>query len=212
MKLYHGSSSRKIKAFNFRHSRKNLDFGKGIYFTTNFDQAKAWSCRNQSEGAVYECDIDLSQFNVLSYQEKEQNLLAILCLCRIGLEEIAPDAIDGYENTDVIWGRMLDGRMANFSDLAERFNGGEISYPEFEKQVELYEESYDQLCIKSKKALETVNASISKVYHTKKTKGKIDIVNQIDYGANETTLELDEDSLQRKKTLSNVVTLELVKG
>ena len=60
MKVYHGSSSRSITKFDLRHSlRTNLDFGKGIYFTTNIEQAIAWSCRNKPVGAVYECEIAL---------------------------------------------------------------------------------------------------------------------------------------------------------
>ena len=180
MQLFHGSSSRNILEFNFRHSRNNLDFGRGIYFTTNFEQAKDWSCKYSNEGAVYECDVDLSQFRVLRYQAKERDLLFILYLCRIGLEEIAPDAVDDYDKADVIWGRVLDGNMKDFNALAERFNEGEVLYPEFEKQVELYENGYDQVCIKSREALERVNAAIKKVYYTRKIRGSTDVVCKMD--------------------------------
>ncbi len=181
MKLYHGSKSRKITEFNFYHSRRTLDFGKGVYFTTNFDQAKEWSCKHNKEGAVYECEIDFSNFNVLTFPEKSEDLIYVLYLCRIDLEEIA-DTVDGFTTADVIMGLMLDGNMRGFEELAEQFNEGDISYEFFSEQIKLYENGYDQVCIKTKAALEQVNASIEKIYYTQKNKKVVEIVEEIDCG------------------------------
>lgn len=168
MILYHGSSSRGITKFSFKNCRNDCDFGKGIYFTTNFEQAKDWSCKYSKTGAVYECEVDLSRFSVLSYWEKVEDLVYILYLCRINLEEIAPDAVDDFDKADIICGLMLDGNVPNFREFAEKFNEGDISYEEFYKQVKLYENGYNQICIKSKAALEAINASIQKVHYTQK--------------------------------------------
>ena len=42
MKLYHGSTV-VVKQPNIRIGRKNTDFGKGFYTTTDIEQAKKWS-------------------------------------------------------------------------------------------------------------------------------------------------------------------------
>lgn len=182
MKVYHGSSSRSITKFDLRHSlRTNLDFGKGIYFTTNIEQAIAWSCRNKSVGAVYECEIDITGFSVLNLDKKDEDLLYVLYLCRIGLEDYA-DTVDGFENADIVMGLMLDGKVKKFEDLAERFNTGDVPYDKFYEQVELYSNGYDQICIKSKDALQQINTSIKKVYYTQKTMGNIQIVKTVNIG------------------------------
>lgn len=178
MKVYHGSSSRHIKKFNFRHSRKTLDYGRGIYFTTNFDQAKEWSCKYRSVGAVYECEIELDHFKLLTLHSKKEDLIYLLYLCRIGLEDIAKESIDSFEEADIVYGLMLDGKMDEFSEFAEQFNDGSISYEEFSEKVKLFRYPYNQLCIKSKKALEQINAVIKQVYYTKKQQRKIKVTSK----------------------------------
>lgn len=179
MKLFHGSSSRNITQFSFRHSRRNLDFGKGIYFTTNFEQAKMWSCKYSKEGAIYECEVDLSNFNILSLYEKTEDLIYVLYLCRIDLEEIA-DVVGGFATADVIMGLMLDGNIKGFEELAEQFNEGNISNDAFAEQIKLYENGYDQVCIKTPAALKQVNASIEKIYYTQRHESVVETVEEID--------------------------------
>ena len=50
MKLYHGSTVT-VKNPSLRLGRKNTDFGKGFYTTTDFDQAARWA-RIRSQRAV----------------------------------------------------------------------------------------------------------------------------------------------------------------
>ena len=108
-------------------------------------------------------------------------MICVLYLCRIDLEEIA-DTVDGFIDADVIMGLMLDGNVDGFEELAEKFNEGDISYEAFSEQVKLYENGYDQVCIKTKTALEQVNASIEKIYYTQKNKKIVEIVEEIDCG------------------------------
>lgn len=179
MRLYHGSSSRDIKQFSFKNSRKKLDFGKGVYFTSNFEQAKEWSCHHGKQGAVYECELDLSRFKLLMFDKEEANLIYILYLCRIGLEEIVPDAVDDYNQADIIIGPLLDGSIKGFEKLAEQFNAGDLSFSNFSDQIKLFTNGKNQYCIKTINALKAVNASIQKVYFTKRIhKNKIDIVEE----------------------------------
>ena len=179
MKLFHGSSSRNIGKFNFRHCRKSgTDYGKGVYFTSNFEQAKEWSCKHSKTGAVYECDVDLSQFLIKEYPKKEEDLLYIIFFCRMNFEDIACDAVDDFEKADVISGLMLGGNIKKFKLWANRFNRGDIGFDEFSKRVKLFKNGYDQICIKNQAALNKVNASIEKVYYTEKSKNGIQVMEE----------------------------------
>ena len=174
MKLYHGTKCRNITKFDFEHSRKEVDLGKGIYFTSDFEQAEFWSCHYGDIGAVYECDIDLSKFKILSYNPIDEDLIYILYLCRIGLEEIVPDSVSEFENADIISCLMLK-KIERFLADAESFNEGIDTQEEFSEKIRFFNKKPEQLCIKSDFALEEINNSIKKVYHTKKENGKIKI-------------------------------------
>lgn len=170
MKLYHGTHCRNIKNFDVKYSRDKTDFGKGIYFTTNFEQAKEWSCRNKiKRGAVYECDIDLSEFEILNYDEPDEDLLYVLYLCRIGIEEIALECVEKFDSADIVIGTMLDGGIQDFNDWAEAFNKGDITEDEFCTKVRLYGKQNNQICVKTEDTLENINQSITKIYYTKKS-------------------------------------------
>ena len=179
MIIYHGSDCCNIENFEFGHSRQDLDFGEGIYFTTSFEQAKSWSCRNSTRGAVYECDIDFSALNVLRLEGKaNEDLAYTLYLCRIKLEDVAKDAIDNFAEADVICGELLGGRIKKFKKDAERFNKGDISYEEYRSRMKLYNNTNDQICIKSDYALQLVNNSLLSKYLTEKRENKIYITHQ----------------------------------
>lgn len=174
MKIYHGTQHQNIKGFDFDHIRtqRYLDFGSGVYFTTNFQQAIDWSCKPTGEGAVYECEIDPKQvgLNILEYKENDEDLYYLLCFCRTGLEEIANDVAEGYDDADVIYGLMLDGTIADFRQLAEKFIEGDVTIPEVIAQTKLYECGRDQICVKTETALEVINSGLCKCYLTKEKK------------------------------------------
>lgn len=170
MKLYHGTPCRNIKNFDVKYSRDKTDFGKGIYFTTNFEQAKEWSCHNKiKRGAVYECDIDLSKFEILNYDESDEDLLYVLYLCRIGIEEIAFECVEKFDSADIVMGTMLDGEIQDFNDWAEAFNKGDITEDEFRTKVKLFGKQNNQICVKTEHTLQEINQSIKKIYYTKKS-------------------------------------------
>ena len=104
MKVFHGTKYRNIDEFKDLKKRNNLDFGHGIYFTTCFDQAKKWSCKHSSSGAVYECAIDLSTLSVLNLTHNVESTHYLLYLCRIDLENVAEETINGFNSADVIIG------------------------------------------------------------------------------------------------------------
>lgn len=168
MKIYHGTCNRTITEFRDVKLRNNLDYGNGVYFTSNCEQAKEWSCRYTNEGAVYECEIDLSLLAVLNYNEEQGDLFYLLYLCRIDLEDVAKETVDGFEEADVVFGLMLDGRTRKFKKLAKRFNRGYLTFDEFYNKVVLHEKPKDQLCFKSDAAIKLVNAGLQKKYYTHK--------------------------------------------
>lgn len=170
MKLYHGTPCRNIKKFEVKYSREKADFGKGIYFTTNFEQAKNWSChKDNKRGAVYECDIDLSEFEILNYDETDEDLLYVLYLCRIGIEEIALECVEKFDSADIVTGTMLDGKIQDFNDWAEAFNNGDLTEDEFRTKVKLFGKQNNQICVKTEHPLRKINQSIKKIYYTQKS-------------------------------------------
>ena len=179
MIIYHGSDCANIESFEFGHSRIDLDFGKGVYFTTNLEQAKIWSCKNSAHGAVYECDIDITALNVLYLEGKaNEDLAYTLYLCRIELEDVAKDTIANFEEADLIWGELLGGSIKKFKKAAEKFNEGNISYENFTSRMKLYNNSNNQICIKSEYALQLVNNGIRNIYFTEKHEDEIVITHK----------------------------------
>lgn len=75
MKLYHGSTV-SVKNPSLRLGRRNTDFGKGFYTTTDFEQAARWACiRSKRDGSdvsivsVFEIDDNLLQSNAMKIME-----------------------------------------------------------------------------------------------------------------------------------------------
>ena len=101
MKIYHGTSCRNIKRFDLNHAREKTDFGKGVYFGIDLNLAKRASCKAGKMGAVYECDLDLKLFNV--FECRDEDFIYTVYLCRLGLEDIAEDAVDNFEEVYSKW-------------------------------------------------------------------------------------------------------------
>ena len=51
MKIYHGSIE-KVENPEIRESNRTLDYGRGFYTTTSYEQAEAWVRRRMSEKKV----------------------------------------------------------------------------------------------------------------------------------------------------------------
>lgn len=76
MRLYHGSIMA-VRTPNVARGRRNTDFGKGFYTTTNYEQAARWACIKRDRRGmgkavvtVYEFDehlLDTADFNVMHY-------------------------------------------------------------------------------------------------------------------------------------------------
>ena len=125
MILYHGSNCSDILEFKLMNSRKNLDFGKGVYLTASKKQAEKWALKYKN-GTVYVFDVDFKDLHIVEY--KDEDLDYVLYLCRIDLEDVAKEVIDEFDKADIISGMMLDGTTKKIEKTAAKFNDGDISY------------------------------------------------------------------------------------
>ena len=153
MILYHGIKDSDIKEFLLFNKRKNLDFGSGFYLTTQLSQEKKWA---GEKGAVYKFDIDIKSLKVVEYKDDDLNF--VFYLCRIDLEDIAKDLIEGFKDADIIMGKMLDGSVIQFEKNAEKTNAGDISYEEFSDKIKLFYDK-DQICFKTQRVMDLLNKS-----------------------------------------------------
>lgn len=133
--------------------------GKGVYFTTDYEFAKKWSSRRSNESVVYEADVDLSDLNVVCFDEhNKDDFYYLLYLCRIELEDVAQQTISKFDGADVVVGGILSGDETFVCELSNNFNNGDIDEQEFfSKMQNLLKRSQIQYCFKTEKALEIIN-------------------------------------------------------
>lgn len=178
IKLYHGTNNRDIEQFKIIYREENPpDFGAGLYFTSNFEQAKQWSCSKSNIGAIYEIDIYLDSL-IGKNLNNDELFYYLSYLCRIDLENLVDECLNELNNVDYVYGKMLK-EINNFKSIAEKFNSDDISFEEFKNATKFYDNSMNQYCFRTRKAVDIINKSITKKYLTKK-EGKIIIIENID--------------------------------
>lgn len=87
MKLYHASSV--IKQPDVYHSREHLDFGKGLYLTSLFDQAHKYAMRfllRKQKAYIngYMLEDELSDFKIKIFRGYDEEWLDYVGKCRKG--------------------------------------------------------------------------------------------------------------------------------
>ena len=163
-KLYHGSPNKNIKKFKIISRENNTpEFGDGLYFTTNLEQAKEWSCYKSKTGAVYEIEIDLEKLKGKKL-ENDDLFFYLFYLNRIDLKELVDECLDELNGLDYIFGKMIKN-IDEFKENAEKFNEGDIELEEFKKLTKWFGNGYNQYCFKSKEAIDLVNKSIKKIHY-----------------------------------------------
>lgn len=144
MKLYH-SSSVTVPHPDTQHSRPYLDFGKGFYLTSIYEQAQRYAVRfiRRKHAAylnAYELSEDLSAWKVLRFTAYDKEWLDFVSKCRAGKDE------SGYD--------MVVGGIANDKVILtlDRYFAGELSQ---KKTLGLlkFEKPNIQYCIRSQKML-----------------------------------------------------------
>ena len=145
MKLYH-SSNTAVKTPDTVHSRDYLDFGKGFYLTTIYDQAVKYAQRfiRRQQNAwlnTYEFNFDPSKWKLLKFNAYDKQWLDFVSKCRAGEDDTDYDiVIGGIANDKVI--QTLD-----------RYFEGELSEDETLGLLK-YEKPNNQYCIRSQKMLD----------------------------------------------------------
>ena len=145
MKLYH-SSNTAVTTPDTLHSRDFLDFGKGFYLTTIYEQAVKYAERfrrrqQQAWLNTYDFSFDRGNWNLLELKSYDREWLDFISKCRSGNDDTDYDiVIGGIANDKVI--RTLD-----------RYFEGEITAEETLGLL-IYEKPNIQYCIRSQRMID----------------------------------------------------------
>lgn len=145
MRLYH-SSDAIVSCPDTQHSRPYLDFGKGFYLTSIYEQAQRYAVRfiRRKRAAylnTYELCEKLSSWKVLRFTAYNKEWLDFVSKCRAGKDDSDYDmVVGGIANDKVIL-------------TLDRYFAGELSQEETLGLLK-YEQPNIQYCIRSQKMLD----------------------------------------------------------
>ena len=115
MIVYHGSSEI-VKKPDVFHSYRALDFGKGFYVTTNYEQAQRWARRkadlyhkDKAYVNIYEMAEDNTLLKVKTFPEDLFEWIDFVCRCRDGKTD--------YQTYDIIKGKVANDKVFRVVDL-----------------------------------------------------------------------------------------------
>ena len=99
MKPYH-SSNTPVESPDIVHSRDYLDFGKGFYLTSIYEQAIKYAQRfvRRQQNAwlnVYEFDFDPADWKVIQFESYDKGWLDFVSKCRVGKDDTDYDIVIG---------------------------------------------------------------------------------------------------------------------
>lgn len=145
MMLYHSSNVAVLNP-NTQHSRDNLDFGKGFYLTSIYEQAVSYAqrfLRRNQKGWLnsYELNLSHDEWNIRFFDAYDAEWLDFISKCRAGIDDTDYDmVVGGIANDKVI--RTLD-RYFDDELTAEQALG-----------ILKYEKTHIQYCIRSQRMLD----------------------------------------------------------
>lgn len=146
MIVYHGSYI-EIQKPDLEHSREDVDFGKGFYTTTLYEQAVRWCNRFKRRGkdafvSRYHFDERaFEQLKILKFEEYSEEWLDFILKCRTG-----------NDNTDydIVIGGVADDKVFNTVEL---YFDHLIDKKEAIRRLR-FEKPNLQICFRTKRALE----------------------------------------------------------
>lgn len=150
MIIYHGSYL-PVEKPQIIVSNRTLDFGRGFYTTTNYEQAEKWArkvIKRRKEMSAYisfyEFDIEEAKKNlrVHTFDGADESWLNYVCDCRAG-----KDLQDDY---DIVWGPVADDDVYTTLILYER----DILDKEATLKHLKIKKLYNQILFHTEKALE----------------------------------------------------------
>lgn len=145
MKLYH-SSNLSVKQPDTVHSRDYLDFGKGFYLTSIYEQAVKYAqrfVRRQQDAWLnsYELLFNPAEWKVLEFTAYDRVWLDFVSKCRAGKDDT---------DYDIIIGGIANDRVIQTLD---RYFEGELSVDETLGLLK-YEKPNNLYCIRSQQMLD----------------------------------------------------------
>lgn len=145
MRLYH-SSNQAVEHPDTVYSRDYLDFGKGFYLTSLYDQAVKYAQRfiRRQQTAwlnIYEFDFNPTKWNVLEFGSYDRAWLNFVSKCRAG---------EDNSDYDIVIGGIANDKVIQTLD---RYFEGELSEDETLGLLK-YERPNNQYCIRSQKMLD----------------------------------------------------------
>lgn len=145
MRLYH-SSNLAVEHPDTVYSRDYLDFGKGFYLTSLYDQAVKYAQRfiRRQQAAwlnIYEFDFNPTEWNVLEFGSYDRAWLNFVSKCRAG---------EDNSDYDIVIGGIANDKVIQTLD---RYFEGELSEDETLGLLK-YERPNNQYCIRSQKMLD----------------------------------------------------------
>lgn len=145
MLLYHGSHM-EIRTLDLKHSRENVDFGKGFYTTPLYEQAANWCGkfkRRGKEGIVstYKfANSDYERLKVLEFNSYSESWLDFILNCR---------SLNDSTTYDVVIGGVANDKVFNTVEL---YFDNLIDKNEAIKRLR-YEKPNLQICFRTEKAI-----------------------------------------------------------
>lgn len=140
MVLYH-SSTVPVETPDVSYSRDFLDFGKGFYLTTIYDQAVKYAQRFKRRKrtawlSTYEFDFNSEDWKILRFDAYDREWLRFVSKCRAGKDD---------SNFDLVIGGIANDRVVQ---TIERYFAGELSENDALGLLK-YEKPNNQYCIRS---------------------------------------------------------------
>lgn len=145
MILYHGSYV-EVSAPDLSYSRDNLDFGKGFYTTTIYEQAKKWCAkfkRNNQKGVVSSYSFDnkaCESLKIKVFDMYDEEWIDFILSCRNG---------DDTSDYDIVEGGIANDKVFNTVEL---YFSGLIDKKEALNRLR-FEKPNWQVCFRTNKAL-----------------------------------------------------------
>lgn len=145
MRLYH-SSTVSVERPDTLHSRDYLDFGKGFYLTSIYEQAERYAQRfirrnREAWLCIYEFECNLSDWKVLQFDSYDRDWLAFISKCRIGQDPT---------DYDIVIGGIADDKVILTLD---RYFEGELTEDEALGLLK-FERPNIQFCIRSQNVID----------------------------------------------------------
>ena len=155
MILYHGSD-RAVPAPDLLHSRASVDFGKGFYVTSIYDQAERWSSKFRRRGrdgvvSVYLLDeTAFKDLRVLMFETYSEEWLDFVLECRSGRDQ---------SDYDLVIGGVANDKVFN---IVELYFDGLIEKTEALRRLR-YEKPNMQICFRTQRSLSYLHFERSEI-------------------------------------------------